>query len=379
MIRARRAWSRRSRRRCSSRFGSTSAAGTPRRRGRHSSATSRRTCSRRLTTSRSAVRSLASWPPSRPVRFRQRGEPGAGAHRAEATFPCRRGRRRRRPRRPTTCSASSPGAEQRRRPAPRPRRPGGFGVHRRGPARPAEHRRCLQPRGRAARAASHRRPPRPEVRAAAFAAPATAARARARPARGTDARVRDHVPDPARRLARAARPGSACGAGVGSRRAGSLRAAAAASPPSGASYRREPSLIGVVALLVLAAMQPVVRTTTSSVADRRAAVHRSRHVPVDGGRRFADEPDAAGPAERMALELGPQSRDLPVGVATFTDRVLPNLFPTSDRAAFDSAVSADRRRPAAAERQHCRDDLRRTVLARDGRVLPGPSTSVRSS
>jgi hypothetical protein len=45
-------------------------------------------------------------------------------------------------------------------------------------------------------------------------------------------------------------------------------------------------------------------------------------------------------AKRIALALGAQFGDLPVGVATFTDRVLPDLFPTSDRAAFDSVVSS---------------------------------------
>ena len=45
-------------------------------------------------------------------------------------------------------------------------------------------------------------------------------------------------------------------------------------------------------------------------------------------------------AKQIALALAPQFGDVPVGVATFTDRVLPDLFPTADRAAFDSAVTA---------------------------------------
>jgi hypothetical protein len=45
-------------------------------------------------------------------------------------------------------------------------------------------------------------------------------------------------------------------------------------------------------------------------------------------------------ARNEALALAPRLGDVPVGVATLTDRVLPGLFPTSDRAAYDSAVSS---------------------------------------
>ena len=45
-------------------------------------------------------------------------------------------------------------------------------------------------------------------------------------------------------------------------------------------------------------------------------------------------------ARSEALSIAAQLGDVPVGVATLTDRVLPDLFPTSDRAAFDSAASA---------------------------------------
>jgi hypothetical protein len=45
-------------------------------------------------------------------------------------------------------------------------------------------------------------------------------------------------------------------------------------------------------------------------------------------------------AKEIALGLGAKLGDVPVGVATFTDRVLPDLFPTADQAAFDSTVTA---------------------------------------
>jgi uncharacterized protein (DUF58 family) len=86
-------------------------------------------------------------------------------------------------------------------------------------------------------------------------------------------------------------------------------------------------------------MQPVVRTQTSL----RARTDAQAFVVVDTSRSMAAAPSLSGPsrlarAKRVALAVAPQLRDVPVGVATFTDRVLPNLFPTSDRAAFDSAV-----------------------------------------
>ena len=40
------------------------------------------------------------------------------------------------------------------------------------------------------------------------------------------------------------------------------------------------------------------------------------------------------------IALAANLRDVPVGVASFTDRVLPAMFPTADRAAFDSTVSS---------------------------------------
>ena len=130
--------------------------------------------------------------------------------------------------------------------------------------------------------------------------------------------------------------------GVGSRRADSVRQLLRLpSPPPGARYRRELCLIGVVALLALAAMQPVIRTHHGT----RSRTDAQLFIVLDTSRSMAAAASPTSPtrlarAERMALALGSQFGDLPVGVATFTDRVLPDLFPTADRAAFDSAVSA---------------------------------------
>jgi len=112
-------------------------------------------------------------------------------------------------------------------------------------------------------------------------------------------------------------------------------------PPPGRRRLREAAIAGVVVLLALAAMQPVIRTHTGSKARKDAQLF----VVLDTSRSMAAAPSPRAAtrlarAKRIALALGSQFGDLPVGVATFTDRVLPDLFPTSDRAAFDSVVSS---------------------------------------
>jgi hypothetical protein len=112
-------------------------------------------------------------------------------------------------------------------------------------------------------------------------------------------------------------------------------------PAAGGRQRREAWIVLLIALLALAAMQPAVRTQTP----RRERSDAQAFVVIDVSRSMAAKASGSGPsrlerAKRIALALAPQFGDVPVGVATFTDRVLPDLFPTSDRAAYDSAVSA---------------------------------------
>jgi von Willebrand factor type A domain len=104
---------------------------------------------------------------------------------------------------------------------------------------------------------------------------------------------------------------------------------------------RSAALVSVPLLLALALMQPTVRQGSSHSVRVDAAVF----VVVDTSSSMSA---AAGPrapsrltqAKRVALALGSKLGDIPVGVATFTDRVLPNLFPTGDRAAFDSTIQS---------------------------------------
>jgi uncharacterized protein (DUF58 family) len=90
-------------------------------------------------------------------------------------------------------------------------------------------------------------------------------------------------------------------------------------------------------------MQPVVRTTTTLRARTDAEVF----VVLDTSRSMVAAPSPGGTtrlatAKRLALALAVRLHGIPLGVATFTDRVLPDAFPTSDSRVFDSTVEAAR-------------------------------------
>jgi hypothetical protein len=114
-------------------------------------------------------------------------------------------------------------------------------------------------------------------------------------------------------------------------------------PAPGASRGRLRAFLpGVVVLLVvLAAMQPVLETRTRLRARTDAQVF----VVLDTSRSMAAASSPGSQtrlarAKRTAIALGARLHGVPLGVATFTDRVLPDLFPTSDTAAYDSAVQS---------------------------------------
>ena len=108
------------------------------------------------------------------------------------------------------------------------------------------------------------------------------------------------------------------------------------------------------------------RRSSSSTRRCRCGVGRTRQADAARARE----------ADRVAASA-PRSRDVPVGIASMTDRSLPNLMPTTDRALFKRTLAQSvRHRPAAAEpgcTRDARDDVpgarpaRRVALLLAGR------------
>jgi len=126
-----------------------------------------------------------------------------------------------------------------------------------------------------------------------------------------------------------------------SRRVAIIRSALGLPPPRAGGRARWLAPAAVVVLLALAAMQPVIRTQ----ATVRTRADAQVFVVLDTSRSMAAAPSPTAPtrldqAKTLALSLQGELGGLPLGVATFTDRVLPDLFPTADRAAYDSTVES---------------------------------------
>jgi hypothetical protein len=107
-----------------------------------------------------------------------------------------------------------------------------------------------------------------------------------------------------------------------------------------ASLAAATAVAAVGALVGLAAAQPVWRTdeTTSTRADAAA------WVVVDTSRSMlaAEAPggeDRLSRARRVALRVRDELADVPVGLASLSDRALPHLFPSPDREAFARALA----------------------------------------
>jgi len=93
-------------------------------------------------------------------------------------------------------------------------------------------------------------------------------------------------------------------------------------------------------LLVAAAAQPVlVRSQTRDVR-----TDAELYVVLDTSRSMAASASPTSPtrearAKRFAIALRSALPDIPAGVASFTDRVLPHLVPSSDAVTFESTIA----------------------------------------
>jgi hypothetical protein len=93
------------------------------------------------------------------------------------------------------------------------------------------------------------------------------------------------------------------------------------------------------ALLALAAAQPVFAWTS----DRRVRTDAEAFVVLDVSRSMLaqttlDAPMRIERAKEVATRLRASLSDVPVGVASLTDRVLPHVFPTSDQEVFQATL-----------------------------------------
>jgi hypothetical protein len=137
----------------------------------------------------------------------------------------------------------------------------------------------------------------------------------------------------------------------GERRARRLRALLRLDAPS--TRGRALWIGGVVAvpiLVALAAMQPVIDRSEKHVSRTDAEVYfvidTSRSMAASGSAKSRTRLQRA---RASALEIRTEIGDMPAGIASMTDRVLPHLFPTSDPATFtatlERSVGVDRPPP----------------------------------
>jgi hypothetical protein len=110
-------------------------------------------------------------------------------------------------------------------------------------------------------------------------------------------------------------------------------------PRAGVDIAALAALVAIVALLALAAAQPAVSKTHSqrvrTDAEALFVVDISQSMAASGGPKGKTRLERAIAA---ATRLRAAVPSVPSGVATLTDRVLPNLLPVGDAAAFDAAL-----------------------------------------
>jgi hypothetical protein len=115
---------------------------------------------------------------------------------------------------------------------------------------------------------------------------------------------------------------------------------AMAAPPRRKYVSTAAALTVVPVLIGVAATQPVLELGRKRLqredAEAYVVFDTSRSMLAASG---ADEPYRLRRAEELGRELRSRLPTVPFGIASFTDRVLPHLFPSADRAAFGATVT----------------------------------------
>ena len=139
----------------------------------------------------------------------------------------------------------------------------------------------------------------------------------------------------------------------GERRAGRARSRLGLRPPG--PLQRVAAAVALcltAALVALAASRPVLRDSQA----RYVRTDAEAIFALDISRSMLAAASPAGPtrldrAKAAAKTIRAAIPDVPAGLASFTDRALPNLFPTSDEGAFsatvDRSIGVDRPPPVA--------------------------------
>ena len=96
------------------------------------------------------------------------------------------------------------------------------------------------------------------------------------------------------------------------------------------------ALVALSALVAVAAAQPVVvrDKLVSERADAQAFVLFDTSLSMRASAGLG-KPSRLQRAKRMAIRLQRSLSDVPIGIASMTDRALPNLMPTTDQVLFD--------------------------------------------
>jgi hypothetical protein len=137
---------------------------------------------------------------------------------------------------------------------------------------------------------------------------------------------------------------------VTERRVAEVRRALRLPEPRAARPAAAVALVILAALLGVGAAQPAVDTTK----DRLARADVEMYVVFDTSRSMLAASSAGADtrferAQGVALSLRRELPEIPVGLASLTDRALPHLLPTVNRTAFDATVKrtmgVDRPRP----------------------------------
>ncbi len=112
-----------------------------------------------------------------------------------------------------------------------------------------------------------------------------------------------------------------------------------APPPPTRQLGRVLALVAIPALLGLAATQPALRSTTNE----RVRTDAQAYFVIDISRsmlatKAPGDPTRLARARKDAIRMRAALPEIPTGVATLTDRLLPNLLPDSDPSVFDQTV-----------------------------------------